>query len=112
MRTSLPPVNLELHPSMFDQLMAVLEENALHSPQESVRDHAEKIMKTRMKYTRIYENEHGPYASLRMYASEASEMILQLLIATIGNVEISKEYSKELRGGETNVPTGRDEGSL
>ena len=112
MRTSLPPVKLELHPSMFDQLMAVLEKNAHYSPQESVRDHAERLMKTRMRYTRMYENEYGPYASLLMYEKEASEMILQLLIASIGNVEVTKEYSKDLMGGDTDVPPGRDEGSV
>lgn len=97
---------------MFDQLMAVLEENAHCSPQESVRDHAERLMKTRMRYTRMYENKYGPYASLLRYEKEASEMILQLLIASIGNVEVAKEYSKDLMGGDANVPRGCDEGSI
>lgn len=109
MRTSLPPVRLKIHPSAFDLLMAVLENNATNAVEKNDRDHAIDLMNKRMKYTRIYTNESVPYASLRMYETEASEMIWQLLIAAIGSVEVRKEYSKELIGGETNVPPKRDE---
>lgn len=112
MRTSLPPVKLKIHPSMFDLLMAVLEDNAQYATQEADRNHAKDLMEKRMKYTRIYTNETGAYASLRMYETEASEMIWQLLIAAVGSVEASKEYSKKLMGGETDVPPGRDEGGI
>lgn len=112
MRTSLPPVKLKIHPSMFDLLMAVLEDNAQYATQETDRNHAKDLMEKRMKYTRIYTNETGAYASLRMYETEASEMIWQLLIAAVGSVEASKEYSKKLMGGETDVPPGRDEGDI
>ena len=112
MRTSLPPVKLKIHPSMFDLLMAVLEDNAQYATLEADRNHAKDLMEKRMKYTRIYTNETGVYASLRMYETEASEMIWQLLIAAVGSVEASKEYSKKLMGGETDVPSGRDEGGI
>ena len=38
---------------------------------------------------------------MRMYESEASELIWQLLYACIGAYEVEKEYSAELKeGGE------------
>lgn len=109
MRTSLPPVRLKIHPTAFDLLMAVLESNAMNAVEKKDRDHAIDLMEKRMKYTRIYTNESVPYASLRMYETEAAEMIWQLLIATIGSVEVRREYSKDLMGGETSVPPERDE---
>ena len=112
MRTSLPPVKLIIHSTAFDLLMAVLEDNALNAPKESDRVSAKELMEKRARYTRFYTDKSGICASLRMYETEASEMIWQLLLAAVGNVQVRREYSKDLMGGDTDVPPGRDEGSV
>ena len=96
MKTNLPPVRLSLTPGFFDLLMAALESNAENVEIEEVKERAKDLMEKRMRYTKIYTDENGPYASIRMYESEAAETIFQLLIAVIGSVDITKEYSKEL----------------
>ena len=87
----LPNVKLNVHPSMFDLMMAVLERNS-----------AQDLMDKRMRFSRRCCGVGGkPYVSMRMYESEASEMIWQLLYACIGAYEVEKEYSAELKeGGE------------
>ena len=112
MRTSLPSVKLIIHSTAFDLLMAVLEDNALNAPNESDRANAKELMEKRARYTRFYTDESGICASLRMYETEASDMIWQLLLAAVGNVKVRREYSKDLMGGDANVPRGCDEGSI
>lgn len=112
MRTTLPPVKLEMHPAFFDLLMTVLEDNAMRCPLEETRAAATELLDKEMKYSRVYTNEHGPYVSIRMYESEAAKMIWQLLIGAVDNYEVIKEYSKELsKGGTKRVSSGRDDQS-
>lgn len=100
MRTSLPPVRLQIHPSMFDLMMSVLENNADNAPDGEIRRNARNFLDKRMKYTRFYPNDSDGYASVRMYESEAAETIWQLLLACADHYEPTREYSKELGGGE------------
>lgn len=100
MRTSLPPVRLQIHPSMFDLMMSVLENNADNAPDGEIRRNARNLLDKRMKYTRFYPNDSDGYASVRMYESEAAETIWQLLLACADHYEPTREYSKELGGGE------------
>jgi len=89
-----------------------LEDNAQNAVRKPGRSHARELREKRMRYTRIYTDENGPYASLRMYEKEAPDMIWQLLIAAADSVETGKEYSRNLMGGGTDVLSGRDEGSI
>jgi len=86
---------------MFDLMMAVLERNAA-AEDVPTRNSAQDLMDKRMRFSRRFCGVGGkPYVSMRMYESEASEMIWQLLYACIGAYEVEKEYSAELKeGGE------------
>lgn len=96
----IPPVKLNIHPSMFDLLLSVLERNAEAAPDTHTRSNAKDLMDKRMRFTRLYPDETGKqYASIRMYESEAAEMVWQLLCACGGAYEVTKEYSAELKGG-------------
>ena len=96
----IPPVKLEVHPSMFDLMMSVLERNAA-AEDVLTRNNAKDLMDKRMRFTRLYPGKGGEqYASIQMYESEAAEMVWQLLYACIGAIEVEKEYSAELcKGG-------------
>lgn len=96
----LPNVKLNVHPSMFDLMMTVLADNAANAPYESVRLGAEDLMEKRMRFTRLYPGKDGgPYASIRMYEKEASELIWQLLLSAISKYNVCEEYHKKLEGG-------------
>ena len=97
----LPNVKLNVHPSMFDLMMAVLERNAA-AEDVPTRNSAQDLMEKRMRFSQRCCGVGGkPYVSMWMYESEASEMIWQLLYACIGAYEVEKEYSAELKeGGE------------
>ena len=97
----LPNVKLNVHPSMFDLMMAVLERNTA-AEDVPTRNSAQDLMDKRMRFTRLYPGKGGEqYASIQMYESEAAEMVWQLLYACIGAYEVEKEYSAELKeGGE------------
>lgn len=113
MRTSLPPVRLQMHPSMFDLMMTVLENNAGNAPDGDIRRNAKNLMDKRMKYTRFCPGNGDGYVSVRMYESEAAETIWQLLLACAEHCEVAREYSKELDGGDSSgLSPGRDEGNL
>ena len=95
-----PNVKLNVHPSMFDLMMAVLEDNAASAADERDRMNARDLMEKRMRFSRLYPGKDGQeYASVQMYESEAAEMIWQLLIACGGTHQPKKEYSKELKRG-------------
>ena len=95
----LPNVKLQIHPSMFDLMMAVLERNAA-SEDVPTRGNARDLMDKRMRFSRLYPGKDGgQYASVLMYESEAAEMIWQLLYACAGTYPLEKEYSKELKHG-------------
>ena len=96
-----PPVKLKVHPSTFDLMMTILEHNTAAEDVQT-RNNAQDLMEKRMRFTRLYPGRDGKlYVSMRMYESEASEMIWQLLYACIGAYEVEKEYSAELKeGGE------------
>ena len=95
----LPNVKLQIHPSMFDLMMAVLERNAA-SEDVPTRGNARDLMEKRMRFSRLYPSEDGgQYASVLMYESEAAEMIWQLLYACAGAYPLEKEYSKGLKHG-------------
>ena len=97
----LPNVKLNVHPSMFDLMMAVLERNTA-AEDVPTRNSAQDLMEKRMRFSRRCCGVGGkPYVSMWMYESEASELIWQLLYACIGACEVEKEYSAELKeGGE------------
>lgn len=96
----IPPVKLEVHPSMFDLMMTVLAENAANASYESVRLGAEDLMEKRMRFTRLYPGTGGaPFVSIRMYEKEAAELIWQLLLSAIGKYNVSEEYHKKLKNG-------------
>ena len=95
----LPNVKLNVHPSMFDLMMAVLERNAAVEDVPT-RNNAQDLMEKRMRFTRLYPGKDGEqYASIQMYESEAAELIWQLLSACVGFYPLEKEYSKELKHG-------------
>ena len=95
----LPNVKLNVHPTMFDLMMAVLKRNTA-AEDVSTRNNAQDLMEKRMRFSRRCCGVGGkPYVSMRMYESEASEMIWQLLYACIGAYEMEKEYSAELKEG-------------
>ena len=97
MRNNLPPVKLQLHPTVFDLMMTVLEDNAENAPDEQIRAKAAALAKNRMQYTRIYPGSDGEeYANIHMYETEAAEMIWQLLVAASAHYAVTKEYSTEL----------------
>ena len=52
----LPNVKLQIHPSMFDLMMAVLERNAA-SEDVPTRSNARDLMEKRMRFTRLYFTE-------------------------------------------------------
>ena len=89
----LPNVKLQIHPSMFDLMMAVLERNAA-SEDVPTRSNARDLMEKRMRFTRLYPDKDGG-----QYASVLMEMIWQLLYACAGTYPLEKEYSKELKHG-------------
>ena len=94
----LPNVKLQIHPSMFDLMMAVLERNAAEDV--PTRGNARDLMDKRMRFSRLYPGKDGgQYASVLMYENEAAEMIWQLLYACAGAYPLEKEYSKELKHG-------------
>lgn len=97
----LPNVKLNVHPSMFDLMMAVLERNTA-AEDVPTRNSAQDLMDKRMRFSRRFCGVGGkPYVSMRMYESEASELIWQLLYACSGLYPQKKEYSAELKeGGE------------
>ena len=101
MRNQLPNVKLQLHPFMFDLMMSVLAENAATAPDDYTRKAAENLMEKRMRYTRLFHEDGDDFASVRMYDSEASQMVWQLLVGAARYYDTKKEYSKELTGGET-----------
>ena len=95
----LPNVKLQIHPSMFDLMMTILERNAA-SEDVPTRSNARDLMEKRMRFTRLYPCKNGKqYASILMYESEASEMIWQLLYACMEFYMPEREYSKELKNG-------------
>ncbi len=97
----LPNVRMKIHPSDFDLMMSILEDNAANAPDEQIRSAAKDLLDKRMRFTRLYPGDNGElYASVRMYETEASETIWQLLYAACGSYEITREYSKELKKGE------------
>ena len=96
----LPNVKLNVHPSMFDLMMSVLEGNAASAADERTRMDARDLMEKRMRFTRLYPGKNGElYASVQMYESEAAEMIRQLLYACGGVYPPKKEYSQGLKHG-------------
>ena len=95
----LPNVKLKVHPSTFDLMMAVLERNAA-AEDVPTRNSAQDLMDKRMRFSRRFCGVGGkPYVSMRMYESEASEMIWQLLYACAGFYQPDREYSTELKKG-------------
>ena len=95
----LPNVKLQIHPSMFDLMMAILERNVAS---EDVPTHssARNLIEKRMRFSRLYPGKNGgQYVSALMYENEAAEMIWQLLYACAGTYPLEKEYSKELKHG-------------
>ena len=96
----MPNVKLKVHPSTFDLMMAVLEYNATSADNQRDRSDARDLMEKRMRYTRLCpDTDGGEYASIRMYESEASELIWQLLCACAGYYLPEKKYSEELSHG-------------
>lgn len=96
----MPNVKLQLHPSFFDLLMTVLEKNTW-SADEGTRSGAKDLMEKRMRYSRLYgEPGKSEYVSMRMYDSEASEMVWQLLTACVDSYEPEKSFSQDLRRGQ------------
>lgn len=95
----LPNVKLNVHPTMFDLMMAVLEHNTA-AEDVPTRSSAQDLMEKRLRFSRRCCGSGGrPYVSMWMYESEASEMIWQLLYACIGAYEAEREYSAELKEG-------------
>ena len=99
MRTSLPSVKLVIHPSTFDLLITVLENNAKNAPDEETRQNIRNLIDKRIQYTRLYPYAEGQYASVRMYESEAAETIWQLLVACAEHYVVTEKYSEQLNGG-------------
>lgn len=100
----LPNVRMKLHPSSFDLLMSILEDNAENRANEEIRSAARDLVEKRMRFTRLYPGDTGNfYASVRMYETEAAEMIWQLLYACADHYTVREEYSKRLAGGDENV---------
>lgn len=100
----LPNVRIKLHPSSFDLLMSILEDNAKNGADESIRSAARDLVEKRMRFTRLYPGDTGNlYASVRMYETEAAEMIWQLLYACADHYTVREKYSKRLAGGDENV---------
>lgn len=95
----LPNVKLNVHPSMFDLMMAVLEHNTT-AEDVPTRDSAQDLMEKRMRFSRrCYGTGGKPYVSMWMYESEAAEMIWNLLYACSGLYPPKKKYSAELKEG-------------
>ena len=91
----LPNVKLKIHPSTFDLMMAVLEDNAASAADERDRMNARDLMEKRMRFSRLYPGKDGQeYASVQMYESEAAEMIWQLLIACGGTHQPKRNTAK------------------
>ena len=64
----LPNVKLKIHPSTFDLMMAVLEDNAASAADERDRMNARDLMEKRMRFSRLYPGKDGQeYASVQMY---------------------------------------------
>ena len=64
----LPNVKLKVHPSTFDRLMAVLEDNAASAADERDRMDARDLMEKRMRFSRLYPGRDGQeYASVQMH---------------------------------------------
>ena len=49
----LPNVKLKIHPSTFDLMMAVLEDNAASAADERDRMNARDLMEKRMRFSRL-----------------------------------------------------------
>lgn len=97
----LPSVRLKMHPSMFNLMMAVLEDNAKNCPQERERQYAEDLIEKRLRYSRRYPDpKGGEYVSVRMYDTEAAETIWQFIVACTTHYETGRDYSAELKGGD------------
>lgn len=103
-----PNVNLRVHPSFFDLMMTVLKNNAETAPDQQTRNAAGDLMKKRMRFSRRYPDcKGGEVVSIRMYESEAAEMVWQLLAACAVHYEVAQEYSQELeQGGPGRGPIG------
>lgn len=74
----LPNVKLKVHPSTFDRLMAVLEDNAASAADERDRMDARDLMEKRMRFSRLYPGRDGqPICSNEngyFYAARQSEI--------------------------------------
>ncbi len=94
-----PSIKLTMHPSMFNLLMTVLEENANNVPQEREREQAKDLIEKRMRFSRVYSDEDGEYVSVLMYDNEAAATVWQLLVACTNHYEVTKDYTEKLKRG-------------
>ena len=93
----LPPVKLDVFSEWYDLLMTILEENKDFLT-DDLRHANERQMKKLMRFPRRYEDAAGQArVDLRLYPSDASEIIWLLLVAAGGNYEITKKYSADLK---------------
>ena len=93
MRTTLPPVHLDLHSSWFDLLIGILDINA----DKYCEEDAEALKTEIMRYARSFvDSENELCADVRLYPRGAERLIWQLLKNLCFQYDPEHSYCAEL----------------